>query len=274
MLDAHGHDAPIPGDDYVLPFGEARCVRAGEELTVVSWGAMVERCELAAAEIASMPRSSICARWRPGTARPCSTPWRSTRRCLIVHEDKLTAGFGAEIAATLAQEAFFDLDAPIERLAMPDIPSPALPAAARRRVAERGSASPRRCATRAAREQPLERERRGRRGTRTERTVRRHPLAGAALVESAWAKRVAKNEPLIEVETDKVTVEIPGARRTASCGEILKQPQEVRSPRRAARAHRARRDRLSRRVPRRRRRQTAAPVGDPGRGEAHPASAR
>jgi 2-oxoisovalerate dehydrogenase E1 component len=50
-----------------------------------------------------------------------------TRRCLIVHEDNLTAGFGAEIAATLAQESFFSLDAPIERLAMPDIPSPHSP---------------------------------------------------------------------------------------------------------------------------------------------------
>ena len=50
-----------------------------------------------------------------------------TRRCLIVHEDNLTAGFGAEIAATLAHESFFSLDAPIERLAMPDIPSPHSP---------------------------------------------------------------------------------------------------------------------------------------------------
>jgi 2-oxoisovalerate dehydrogenase E1 component len=49
---------------------------------------------------------------------------RKTRRCLIVHEDTITAGFGAEIAAVLAKEAFFDLDAPIERLAMPDVPSP------------------------------------------------------------------------------------------------------------------------------------------------------
>ena len=50
-----------------------------------------------------------------------------TRRCLIVHEDNVTAGFGAEIAAVLAKEAFFNLDAPIERLTMPDIPSPHSP---------------------------------------------------------------------------------------------------------------------------------------------------
>jgi 2-oxoisovalerate dehydrogenase E1 component len=47
-----------------------------------------------------------------------------TRRCLIVHEDLRTGGFGAEIAAVVADEAFLDLDAPIARLTMPDIPSP------------------------------------------------------------------------------------------------------------------------------------------------------
>jgi 2-oxoisovalerate dehydrogenase E1 component len=52
---------------------------------------------------------------------------RKTRRCLIVHEDSLTGGFGAEIAAVLAKDAFFDLDAPLERLTMPDIPSPHSP---------------------------------------------------------------------------------------------------------------------------------------------------
>jgi 2-oxoisovalerate dehydrogenase E1 component len=49
---------------------------------------------------------------------------RRTRRCLVVHEDLKTAGFGAEIAALIAEEAFMNLDAPVTRLTMPDIPSP------------------------------------------------------------------------------------------------------------------------------------------------------
>jgi 2-oxoisovalerate dehydrogenase E1 component len=53
---------------------------------------------------------------------------RSTRRCLIVHEDLRTGGFGAEIAAVVADEAFLDLDAPVARVTMPDIPSPHHPA--------------------------------------------------------------------------------------------------------------------------------------------------
>ena len=52
------------------------------------------------------------------------TSVKRTGRCLVVHEDNLTAGFGAEIVARLADEAFLDLDAPVSRLAMPDIPSP------------------------------------------------------------------------------------------------------------------------------------------------------
>jgi 2-oxoisovalerate dehydrogenase E1 component len=127
MLDGAWARRPYPGDDFVIPFGEARTLRSGSELTVVSWGAMVERCEQAAAashvdvEVLDLRTLSP---WDKAGVRASV---EKTRRCLIVHEDNLTAGFGAEIAATLAQESFFSLDAPIERLAMPDIPSPHSP---------------------------------------------------------------------------------------------------------------------------------------------------
>jgi 2-oxoisovalerate dehydrogenase E1 component len=124
MLDGAWARRPYPGDDFVIPFGEARTLRSGSELTVVTWGAMVERCEQAAAashvdvEVLDLRTLSP---WDKAGVRASV---EKTRRCLIVHEDNLTAGFGAEIAATLAQESFFSLDAPLERLAMPDIPSP------------------------------------------------------------------------------------------------------------------------------------------------------
>lgn len=124
LLDGAWARRPYPGDEYVLPFGKARCVREGAELTIVTWGAMIERCESAAdasgvqAEILDL--RTLC----PWDRAAVLESVRKTRRCLIVHEDTLSAGFGAEVAATVAQEAFFSLDAPIERLAMPDIPSP------------------------------------------------------------------------------------------------------------------------------------------------------
>ena len=127
LLDGAWARRPYPGDAYVVPFGSARCIREGTELTVVTWGAMVERCERAAeasgvdAEILDLRTLS------PWDRQSVLASVAKTHRCLIVHEDNLTAGFGAEIAATLAKEAFFDLDAPIERLAMPDIPSPHSP---------------------------------------------------------------------------------------------------------------------------------------------------
>jgi 2-oxoisovalerate dehydrogenase E1 component len=127
MLDGASARRPYPGDSFVVPFGKARLVRSGSQLTVIAWGAMVERCEHAAqgsgidAEILDLRTLS------PWDRQATLASVKKTRRCLIVHEDNLTAGFGAEIAATLVEEAFFDLDAPIERLTMPDIPSPHSP---------------------------------------------------------------------------------------------------------------------------------------------------
>jgi 2-oxoisovalerate dehydrogenase E1 component len=128
MLDAAWARRPYPGDDYLIEFGRARCVRAGEAATIVTWGAMVERCELAV-EASGIGAEVLDLRTvAPWDRSAVLASVKRTRRCLIVHEDGITAGFGAEIAATLAKEAFFDLDAPIERIAMPDIPSPHAPA--------------------------------------------------------------------------------------------------------------------------------------------------
>lgn len=127
MLDGAWARRPYPGDDFVVPFGKAKVLRVGTELTVVSWGAMVERCELAAAESGVDVELLDLRTLMPWDREAVLASVRKTRRCVIVHEDNLTAGFGAEIAATLAKDAFFDLDAPIDRVTMPDVPSPHSP---------------------------------------------------------------------------------------------------------------------------------------------------
>jgi 2-oxoisovalerate dehydrogenase E1 component len=127
MLDGAWARRPYPGDDYVVPFGRARVVRPGSELTLVTWGAMVERCELAAEQSRVDVEVLDLRTLSPWDQTAVRASVEKTHRCLIVHEDNLTAGFGAEIAARLAQESFFSLEAPIERLGMPDIPSPHSP---------------------------------------------------------------------------------------------------------------------------------------------------
>ncbi len=122
MYDDSWARRPWPGDEYVLPFGRAKKTKHGEDITIVTWGAMVARCEEAArdhsADIIDL-RTLM-----PWDREAVLDSVRRTRRCLIVHEDLRSGGFGAEIAAVVADEAFLDLDAPIARLTMPDIPSP------------------------------------------------------------------------------------------------------------------------------------------------------
>jgi 2-oxoisovalerate dehydrogenase E1 component len=127
LLDGAAGRRPWPGDEFVLPFGKARRLREGSELTVVSWGAMVERCEQAALESAVDVDLLDLRTLSPWDRDAVLESVGRTHRCLIVHEDTITAGFGAEIAAMLAERAFFDLDAPVARLAMPDVPSPHSP---------------------------------------------------------------------------------------------------------------------------------------------------
>lgn len=120
--------APYPGDDYVLPFGQARLVREGTEVTVVTWGAMVHRCAEAAERLGTAVELLDLRTIAPWDREAVLASVRRTGRCLVVHEDNRTAGFGAEVAGEVAEAAFWHLDAPVQRLAPRDIPMPYHPA--------------------------------------------------------------------------------------------------------------------------------------------------
>ncbi len=124
LLDDVSARRPYPGDAFALPFGKACIRREGKAATVVSWGLMVSRCEQAAERCGLSIEVIDLRTLSPWDRTTVLESVAKTRRCLIVHEDTLTAGFGAEVAAIIAQEALLSLDAPIRRLAPPDIPLP------------------------------------------------------------------------------------------------------------------------------------------------------
>jgi 2-oxoisovalerate dehydrogenase E1 component len=116
--------ARYPGDDYVLPMGRAAVLREGSELTLVTWGALVHRALEAAARFGDRVEVIDLRTIAPWDRDRVLESVRKTGRALVLHEDTLTAGFGAEIAAVLAKEAFWFLDAPVDRLAVDDVPMP------------------------------------------------------------------------------------------------------------------------------------------------------
>jgi 2-oxoisovalerate dehydrogenase E1 component len=116
--------ARYPGDEYVLPFGRANRMRQGDGITVVTWGAMVHRAVEAADRFSGDVDLLDLRTIMPWDRAAVLESVTRTGRCLIVHEDTTTAGFGAEIAAVLARDAFWHLDAPVERLTVDDVPMP------------------------------------------------------------------------------------------------------------------------------------------------------
>ncbi len=124
LLDAKWARRPYPGDEYIVPFGKARKTVEGNEATIVTWGAMVERCEQAVEKTGISADVLDLRTLFPWDKQAVLDSIQKTNRCLIVHEDSETAGFGAEISAVIAKEAFTHLDAPVDRLAMPDVPVP------------------------------------------------------------------------------------------------------------------------------------------------------
>jgi 2-oxoisovalerate dehydrogenase E1 component len=114
-----------PGADFTIPFGRAAVRRAGTDMTVVTWGALVQRTLLAAQQAEKDGISVRVIDLR--TIMPCD--WdtigqavRETNRLIVAHEDTLTSGFGAEIAAHVAEHFFEHLDAPVLRVAAMDTP--------------------------------------------------------------------------------------------------------------------------------------------------------
>src|ERR1700723_2880397 len=116
--------APYPGPDYMIPFGKAAKVREGKDLTLVTYGALVPRA-LQAAQKAHREHGIESEILDLRTLNPydweaIAESVRKTSRVIVAHEDMLSGGYGAEIAARIADELFDDLDAPVRRIGAMD----------------------------------------------------------------------------------------------------------------------------------------------------------
>lgn len=116
--------APYPGSDYMVPFGKAKIVKEGSDLTVITYGATVPRSLQAAQRIEREEGVSVelidLRTLSPYDWETIASSVSKTNRVLVVHEDMLSWGYGAEIAARIADELFDQLDAPVKRLAAKD----------------------------------------------------------------------------------------------------------------------------------------------------------
>jgi 2-oxoisovalerate dehydrogenase E1 component len=114
-----------PGSDYMVPFGKAAIRRDGTDVVVVTWGALVQRSLLAAQQAEKDGISVMVIDLRtimPFDWDAITSAVKRTNRVIIAHEDQLTCGFGAELAARAADELFAHLDAPVRRVAALDTP--------------------------------------------------------------------------------------------------------------------------------------------------------
>lgn len=118
----------VPDGGYTVPFGKATLARDGEHVTLVAWSAAVELCLRAADRLEAEGISAAVLDLRtlvPLDVETLCAQAVKTGRCVIVHEAPVSAGFGAEVSATLMEEVFYDLDAPVARVGAFDVPFPA-----------------------------------------------------------------------------------------------------------------------------------------------------
>jgi 2-oxoisovalerate dehydrogenase E1 component len=116
--------APYPGPDYMVPFGKAKIVQPGTDLTVITYGAVVPRALQAAQKLEREHNVSVelidLRTLNPFDWHAIATSVKKTNRALIAYEDSLSWGYGAEIAARIADQLFHHLDAPVKRIAATD----------------------------------------------------------------------------------------------------------------------------------------------------------
>jgi pyruvate dehydrogenase E1 component beta subunit len=117
----------VPEDDYTVPFGQARVVREGDDITLVAWSVAVNVAQKGADLAAEEGISCTVVDLRtlvPLDEATLAEAFARTGRGVVVQEAPLTAGFGAEVVATVQEHAFWALEAPIGRVAAPDVPYP------------------------------------------------------------------------------------------------------------------------------------------------------
>ena len=117
----------VPDGEHLVPFGQVRVAREGSDVTIVAWSAAVQLAERAADELAAEGISARVVDLRtlvPLDVQGLVEHVIATGRCVVVHEAPLSAGFGAEVVATIQEEAFYDLEAPVARVTAPDTPYP------------------------------------------------------------------------------------------------------------------------------------------------------
>ena len=115
--------SPYPGADFTIPFGKARVAREGTDLSIITYGAVVHRSEVAAAELAREGISAEIIDLRslsPYDWDAIAASVSKTNRAIVAYEDSRSWGYGAEIAARIADELFDELDAPVRRIAATD----------------------------------------------------------------------------------------------------------------------------------------------------------
>jgi 2-oxoisovalerate dehydrogenase E1 component len=115
--------SPYPGKDFTIPFGKAQVVREGSDVSVITYGALVHRAELAATELAQDGISLEILDLRtlaPYDWEAVARTVTKTNRVIVAYEDMRSWGYGAEIAARISDELFHDLDAPVRRVAAMD----------------------------------------------------------------------------------------------------------------------------------------------------------